>query len=564
MNELADILGVKFPDGIKICHATNNSKRVKENSIFFALKGKNHHGSKYIEEALECGAPIVVHNDKNFKSDDKKVIYIKDLDAIEFILDESCNKLKDIGKISNFLQQLYKVDISSLSLIGITGTNGKTTTAYLTHQLLTKANRSSLYIGTNGISYKSAEIEVSVSNKTTPDIFELYEIIGTYKDDLEFVCLEISSHALDQNRLARIFLDTVCILNIESDHLDYHKDEEEYIKSKFKIFNVPAISFAHEHQFKFLNCDSNLALEHYGANLENFESNNFRRVNLVSKEPEIKYYVGRSLKYKNIDLGNWIKHKPSIFYSIESSKKDILDKERTYSIEIKEEKDYMLTHERPYFMNDQKTDRFSSNLFLDFNNENLVFARICAISAETSNKNYLKTKKQNSKEYKDIKQLINCNMLSLPKGRTDLVKNIDANVVIDYAHNPEAFSVLLTETKRNFKDLVVVFGCGGERDKYKRPTMLKIATNIAAKVIFTSDNSRDEDFKDIFKDASNGNDLKNVFVIEDRKEAIIEGCKLTRKDDCLLILGKGHEETQEVNGNVSYFSDYEVINEIYN
>ena len=174
----------------------------------------------------------------------------------------------------------------------------KTTTAYLTHQLLTKANRSSLYIGTNGISYKSAEIEASVSNKTTPDIFELYEMISTYKDDLEFVCLEISSHALDQNRLARIFLDTVCILNIESDHLDYHKDEEEYIKSKFKIFNVPALKFAHEHQFKFLNCDSNLALEHYGANLENFESNNLRRVNLVSKESKIKYYVGRSLKYK--------------------------------------------------------------------------------------------------------------------------------------------------------------------------------------------------------------------------------------------------------------------------
>lgn len=564
MNELANILGVKFPDGIKICHATNNSKRVKENSIFFALKGINHHGSKYIEEALECGAPLVVHNDINFNSDDKKVIYIKDLDAIEFIFDESCNKLKDIGKISNFLQQLYKIDITSLSFIGITGTNGKTTTAHLTHQLLTKANRSSLYIGTNGISYKSTEIETSVSNKTTPDIFELYEIISTYKDDLEFVCLEISSHALDQNRLARIFLDTVCILNIESDHLDYHKDEEEYIKSKFKIFNVPALKFAHEYQFKFLNCDSNLALKHYGANLENFESNNFKRVNLVSKEPEIKYYVGRSLKYKNIDLGNWIKHEPSIFYSIKSSKKDILDKECTYSIEIREEKDYMLTHECPYFLNDQKTDCFSSNLFLDFNNENLVFARICAISAETSNKNYLKAKKQNPRKYQDIRQIINCNSLSLPKGRTDLVKNIDANVVIDYAHNPDAFSVLLTEIKRNFKDLVVVFGCGGERDKYKRPIMLKIATNIATKVIFTSDNSRNEDFKDIFKDASNGNDLENVFEIEDRKEAIIKGSKLIGKDDCLLILGKGHEETQEVNGNVSYFSDYEVINEIYN
>ena len=155
-------------------------------------------------------------------------------------------------------------------------------------------------------------------------------------------------------------------------------------------------------------------------------------------------------------------------------------------------------------------------------------------------------------------------MLSLPKGRTDLVKNINANVVIDYAHNPEAFFVLLTEIKRKFKDLVVVFGCGGERDKYKRPLMLKVATNIASNTIFTSDNLRGEEFQDIFKDASDGNNLENVFAIEDRKEAIIKGSKLIGKDDCLLILGKGHEETQEINGNVSYFSDYEVINEIYN
>jgi len=570
MNELEEILGVKFPYDIEICHATNNSKNVKENSIFFALQGIKEHGSKYIAEALEYGASLIVHNDKKFNSDDKKVIYVEDLDSIKFEFDESCNKFKDTGKISNFLQKLYAINITSLTFIGITGTNGKTTTSYLTHQLLTNAKRNSLYIGTNGVSYNSEEIEDSISNKTTPDIFELYEILNTYKNNLEFISLEISSHALDQNRLGRIFLDVACILNIASDHLDYHKDKEEYIRSKFKIFNVPheVWNFAHEYQFKILNCDSNLALEHYGANLEDFESSNFKRVNLVSKKSEIKYYVGRSLKYRKMDLGNWLKHKPSILYSVEELekyiKKDITNKGLTHSIEIQEEEDYALTHECPHYMNDNKIDRFSSNLFLDFNNENLVFARICAVSAEMSNEDYLRATKQQPREFKRVRQLINCDVLSLPKGRADLLKNINSNVVIDYAHNPEAFSVLMATIKKNFRNLVVVFGCGGERDKYKRPAMLKVAIDMATKIIFTSDNSRGEDFENIFKDASHENDIKDVLVIENRKEAIIAGIKLIGKNDCLLILGKGHEETQEINGSISYFSDYEVVNEIYN
>ena len=120
------------------------------------------------------------------------------------------------------------------------------------------------------------------------------------------------------------------------------------------------------------------------------------------------------------------------------------------------------------------------------------------------------------------------------------------------------------EIKRKFKDLVVVFGCGGERDKYKRPLMLKVATNIATNIIFTSDNSRGEEFKDIFEDASDGNNLENVFAIEDRKEAIIKGSKLINNMIVWLYLEKDMKKHKKLIGNVSYFSDYEVINEIYN
>ena len=155
------------------------------------------------------------------------------------------------------------------------------------------------------------------------------------------------------------------------------------------------------------------------------------------------------------------------------------------------------------------------------------------------------------------------NFIKLPKGRTDLIKDIKQNVIIDYAHNPDSLSLLLISMKDYFKKLIVVFGCGGDRDKSKRSKMLKVAINHASKIIFTSDNSRSETFEDIFKDASSGNNLNNVKVVEDRKEAIIYGSKLIDDDDCLLILGKGHEETQEIDGEIMYFSDYEVVHEIY-
>ena len=158
--------------------------------------------------------------------------------------------------------------------------------------------------------------------------------------------------------------------------------------------------------------------------------------------------------------------------------------------------------------------------------------------------------------------------LKMPKGRSELLDklkdNVPVNIIIDYAHNPDAFETFLSSTKDYFKNLITVFGCGGNRDKLKRPDMLKKAIKYSSQVVFTSDNSRDEEFKEILKDASEGNNLDNVIAIEERKEAIIYASKLLKDKDCLVILGKGHEVTQEINGKISHFSDHEVINEIYN
>jgi UDP-N-acetylmuramyl tripeptide synthase len=155
--------------------------------------------------------------------------------------------------------------------------------------------------------------------------------------------------------------------------------------------------------------------------------------------------------------------------------------------------------------------------------------------------------------------------LKLPKGRNDFIKDIPANIIIDYAHNPEGFLLFLSSLQDFFDNLVVVFGCGGDRDRSKRPLMLNAALKYADKVIFTSDNSRNEEFSEILSDTIADNNSKSkIDVIEDRKAAIIHGTNLIKKDDCLVILGKGHEETQEKDGQILFFSDHEVVNEIYN
>ena len=154
--------------------------------------------------------------------------------------------------------------------------------------------------------------------------------------------------------------------------------------------------------------------------------------------------------------------------------------------------------------------------------------------------------------------------MRLPKGRAEIIRDIPSNIIIDYAHNHEAVRLFLSSIKNQYDNLIVIIGCGGGRDKSKRSKMLSAAIRDSSKVIFTSDNSRSEDFEDIFKDAAKNNNTENVVKIKDRKQAIIFGAKEISNNDCLVILGKGHEETQEENNQISYFSDHEVVNEIYN
>ena len=187
MSEYEEILGIKIPKNTKIKSVTNSSKKVTKDSIFFGFKGTKVHGSKYAKDAIKNGASLVIHDDPLFIKNNEKIIYSKDLKK----------------NIIKFLDSFYSIDINSNNFFAFTGTNGKSSTAYICHQLLRNMDYESLYVGTLGIKHNDEKIQTKFSNKTTPDIFELYEILGSLNSGLDSIsiCLEVSSHALDQNRL---------------------------------------------------------------------------------------------------------------------------------------------------------------------------------------------------------------------------------------------------------------------------------------------------------------------------------------------------------------------------
>ena len=618
MNELEKILGITFPDKTVITNATNTTKKVKKNSIFFGLQGTKVHGSKYIEEAIELGASVAVHDDPNLKINntdiEDKIFYIEDIDdswkEVEkheknCVFINAVTESDELVYISNKLLVFLCALNSSCRFIsrsletghyvipsfnGFTGTNGKTSSAFMAHQLensfYSEGTRfQSIYIGTLGFQYyehkdyyyenngmKATNFDTSISGNTTPDIFEIFEILRKISDDtlnnntteseLEFykevsddeytgpfnqipettINIEISSHALDQGRLKYLPFSKVALMNIGSDHIDYHKTINEYEKSKLRIFDL-----IHKNGKKYI-----------GINAINNESKVF------------KEYLAH--------------HEMPISIGFEDKSADIYC-EISKPIKSNKENTFKITRNIPWddadiYINSHSLEmKYACKIFPEFNIHNLVFSIVMtskpfmfpnaeyfyepevgrgeAIEIDYGLDEDIKDEDINSYPVKLNKRV------QLPPGRTQIISDIPSNVIIDYAHNAEGFDFFLSSIKDSYEKLVIIFGCGGERDKDKRPEMLATAIQYGDKIIFTSDNSRNEKFKDIFNDASEGNDIKDVLMIEDRKEAIIYGAKLIEKNDCLVVLGKGHEDTQEINGRKIYFSDHEVINEIY-
>lgn len=432
-----------------------DSRKIKQGDIFVALKGNTTDGHNYINQAIENGATTIVANYGKYPV---KTIITQNTD--EYIID--------------YLKKNYQNKINELTIIGVTGTNGKTTTCFLIYQILNQLGIKTSYIGTIGY-YKNKFVK-NLPN-TTPNIVDLYELLlDSLNSNYTTIVMEVSSHALDLKRIEGLKFKVAAFTNLTLEHIDYHKTIENYLITKTKITNYA--------NHIIVNKDD----EHYCSFI------NIPHTTLGKTDANIKI--------KNI------------IQTKEGSIVEFSYKNKLYTINTK--------------------------LKGEFNTYNILTAIFCCQKLELELENILKKISE----------------ITPPPGRCEIIQMGESQVIIDYAHTPDAVENILKTFKE--ENIITVIGCGGNRDKIKRPKMGELALKYSQKVIFTSDNPRNENPENIIADMINPN-YNNYEIIVDRKEAIHTALKNKYKNTTILILGKGHETYQILTKKTIHFDDKEVV-----
>ncbi|MEO9484065.1 MAG: UDP-N-acetylmuramoyl-L-alanyl-D-glutamate--2,6-diaminopimelate ligase [Ekhidna sp.] len=454
-----------------------DSRKVQKGSLFVAVKGLTVDGHDYIESAIESGAKVIVC--EQIRED-----LGKDITVVQ--TDDSAEALGIVA--SNF----YGRPSEKIKLVGITGTNGKTTCATLLFELFQNLGYSVGLLSTveNKINHK-----VLSASFTTPDAVQLNELlVEMVKSGCTHCFMEVSSHALVQQRVAGIHFAGGVFTNISHDHLDYHKTFDEYIAAKKRLFDgLTSESFA------LVNVDDKRG----AVMLQNTKAAKHRMGIRSMADYKVRIIhntlQGLELNFDGVDV--WFK---------------LIGKFNAYNL--------LTAYAVAMLLGEEKEDTLS------------------ALSTTSG-----------------------------ASGRFEKVENkSDVMAIVDYAHTPDALeNVLKTidDLRTKNETLVTVIGCGGDRDKAKRPKMADIASRLSDKIILTSDNPRTEDPKQILEEMKAGipkSKERNVMVIEDRKEAIRTACNLVNDKDIILVAGKGHEDYQEINGERHHFDDREVLGELLN
>lgn len=447
---------------------TDDSAKIKSNFLFFAIKGERFDGHDYISDALNMGALYAVGENDEGLSNEKKNKFIK--------VDDSRKALAIAAK------HYYGNPSKNLKMIGVTGTNGKTTISTLIYEILKKSGKKAALIGTNGIYIYDT---FNPSSHTTPGVVELNIILNKIIEaGCEYCVMEVSSHALHQKRVFGIEYDSAIFSNLTQDHLDYHKSMEEYAKSKKILF-------------------------------DNLDENSFSIVNL---DDMYSVYMVQDTKAKKIGIS---------FNDLDNIDFDIIK---------------IGSDSKNIYYNDEI---YLNNLIGKFNEYNLAQA-IAACKTLGLN---------NGEIYAAMQHLTS------PEGRMQKVNLRNGAIgVVDYAHTPDALENVLTTLKDSGinNKIITVFGCGGDRDKSKRPKMGAVVLKHSDLSIVTSDNPRTEDPKAIINDIIVDNPNKFVNIIE-RREAIEFAYENSNEGDFVLIAGKGHEKYQIIGNEKLYFSDLDEL-----
>lgn len=452
---------------------TNHSRNSDSQSVFIAITGVNADGHDFIVDAISKGVRLVVHQQD-----------VPPCPGVEFV------KVTDsYAAYARLAELAYGFPANDLKLIAVTGTNGKTTTAYLLKSILQETGKGCGLISTVEYAYPGHSIPAA---RTTPDALEFQQLLCEFRrSGCEYAVMETSSHALHQNRIGTANFATAIFTNLSGDHLDYHLDMESYFSAKKILFEkhlkIPAKAC--------INIDDT-----YGKRL----------VRELPAPAEIVTF-GRGGEIRIIDFKSSCSG-TELNLSIKGVNHQVL-----------------------------------SPLFGDFNTYNIAGAVAAATALGISMDQIIKgIKKMNSVPGR-------MESFPLPNG---------ALAVVDYAHTDDALANVL-ETLRKIDDrgsITVVFGCGGDRDRTKRPRMGAVAAKFADNVVLTSDNPRTEEPMAIINGIAAGLPPNCDFsIISDRKTAIEQTLSSAKKSDIILIAGKGHETYQEINGVKYPFDDRVVV-----
>jgi UDP-N-acetylmuramoyl-L-alanyl-D-glutamate--2,6-diaminopimelate ligase len=480
--KIKDILkNVKFEaekgtSSLDIGNVTCDSRAVKPGDLFIAFKGFAQDGYKFIGQAVANGAAAVLAERDFDASPAVKKIIVRDTRLALPVI------------AANFHGDPSK----KLKMVGITGTNGKTTITYIIESILRCARKESGVIGTINYRYKGKEIP---AKNTTPGPLELQGLLADMlKAKVGYAVMEVSSHSLDQGRVGGILFDDGIFTNITGDHLDYHKTLKNYFKAKAQLFDM---------------------LKKGGAAILNYDD---RKVRTLAKK----------LRSKVITYGL-------------SKGSDI----RAVGLEIS------LSGSR-FTINTPGGNILVETKLIGRHNVSNILAAVAVAYHEKIN-------------FKAIKEGVET--VTFAPGRLEPVSaGQPFKVFVDFAHTQDAlYNVLglLKDVARN-KRIITVFGCGGNRDRTKRPLMGKTACEFSDRVVITSDNPRFEDPADIIKEIELG--VKGLFnnydIVADRRKAIEKALNGASADDIVVIAGKGHEKYQIVGGEVHPFDDCKVAREI--
>ncbi len=457
---------------MKFRNIASNSKDVKKGDLFIAVKGEHFDGHEFVREAFRRGAVAAIVENRASSTKNKKIIEVRDTRE----------------ELSRLAAEFYDYPSKKMKVIGITGTNGKSTSSFLLDRILTDAGFKTGLIGT--IVYKIGKRKIR-ADRTTPDALRLNNILHQMTGvKTDYAILEISSHALEQKRVNDIYYDMALFTNLTPEHLDYHKDMDVYFKAKARIFNN-----LKDNGIAILNKDDS-------------------RTGILLKEINKKIFT----------------------YGI-NNKADIMATEIESNIKGSSFK--VITPRGKCLL---KTK------LLGLHNISNILAAVsmgcvCNLSLRQIQKS--------------IKSFHN-----MPGRLESIHTRGDFSVFVDYAHTEDALGkVLFTLRSYAEKRIITVFGCGGNRDKSKRPRMGKIATEVSDYTIITNDNPRGELPGEIAKDIEKGINSKGVkySIILDRKEAIQKALETAQKGDIVLIAGKGHETEQVIGHRRIKFDDREVV-----